>query len=194
MLKSMKNKNQTREDKILARLKYNQEQAQKQFWTSGIIGYIIPDRKRGNMKLSKKQIESKFPPIINGAYKKDMPSKDIGYQKWEVRKTYEVEMVYEIVAKTQQDADDLLSKEECIKLEDVDGYGKTFRETITGKHSNDMSGDEVTTWTKIEECVPSEDTDSDNDFKPFLNYEDGDWQKDDYQWLKNEDGTNIEKK
>ena len=29
MLKSMKNKNQTREDKILARLKYNQEQAQK---------------------------------------------------------------------------------------------------------------------------------------------------------------------
>jgi len=29
MLKSMKNKNQTREDKILARLKYNQQQAQK---------------------------------------------------------------------------------------------------------------------------------------------------------------------
>jgi len=29
MLKSMKNKNQTREDKILARVKYDQEQAQK---------------------------------------------------------------------------------------------------------------------------------------------------------------------
>jgi hypothetical protein len=29
MLKSMKNKNQTREDKILARLKYNKEQAQE---------------------------------------------------------------------------------------------------------------------------------------------------------------------
>ena len=146
------------------------------------------------MKLNKKEIENKFPPIINGTYKKDMPSKDIGYQKWEVRKTYEVEMVYEIVAKTQKDADELLEKEECIKLEDVDGYGKTFRETITGKHSNDMSGDEPTTWKKIEECVPSEDTDSDNDFKPFLNYEDGDWQKDDYQWLKNEDGTDIKKK
>jgi hypothetical protein len=146
------------------------------------------------MKPNKKEIESKFPPIINGTYKKDMPSKDIGYQKWEVRKTYEVEMVYEIVAKTQQDADDLLSKEECIKLEDVDGYGKTFRETITGKHSNDMSGDEVTTWNKIEECVPSEDTDSDNDFKPFINYEDPTWSKDDYEWNKKEDGTNIEKK
>jgi len=146
------------------------------------------------MKLSKKEIESKFPPIINGSYKKDTPNKDIGYQKWEVIKTYEVEMVYEIVAKTQKDADELLEKEECIKLEDVDGYGKTFRETITGKHSNDMSGDEPTTWKKIEECVPSEDTDSDNDFAHFLNYEDGDWSKEDYQWLKNEDGTNIEKK
>jgi hypothetical protein len=29
MLKSMKNKNQTREEKILARLKYNKEEAQK---------------------------------------------------------------------------------------------------------------------------------------------------------------------
>ena len=143
------------------------------------------------MKPNKKEIESKFPPIINGTYKKDMPSKDIGYQKWEVRKTYEVEMLYEIVAKAQKDADELLEKEECIKLEDVDGYGKTFRETITGKHSNDMSGDEVTTWKKIEECIPSEDTDSDNDFKPFINYEDGTWSTDDWEWLKNEDGTDI---
>ena len=146
------------------------------------------------MKLSKKQVESKFPPIINGTYKKDKPNESIGYQKWEVRKTYEVEMTYEIVAKTKDEAENLLDKEECIKLEEVDSYGRTFRETIKGQHSNDMSGDEPTTWKKIEECVPSEDTDSDNDFKPFLNYEDGDWQKDDYQWLKNEDGTDIKKK
>jgi len=136
------------------------------------------------MKPSKKEIESKFPPIINGTYKKDMPNEDIGYQKWEVVKTYEVEMTYEIVAKTKEDAENLLEKEECIKLENVDGYGKTFLETITGKHSNDMSGDEPTTWTKVEECIPSEDTDSDNDFKPFLNYEDTTWSKDDYEWLK----------
>ena len=139
-------------------------------------------------------VETNFPPIINGTYKKDTPNDDIGYQKWEVRKTYEVEMVYEIVAKTKEDAENLLEKEECIKLEDVDGYGKTFLETITGKHSNDMSGDEPTTWTKVEECIPSEDTDSDNDFKPFLNYEDTTWSKDDYEWFKNEDGTNIKKK
>ena len=143
------------------------------------------------MKPSKKEIESKFPPIINGTYKKDNPDKEIGYQKWEVIKTYEVEMTYEIVAKPKEDAENLLEKEECIKLEEVDGYGKTFRETIKGQHSNDMSGDEVTTWKKIEECVPSEDTDSDNDFKPFINYEDATWSTDDYEWLKKEDGTNI---
>ena len=143
------------------------------------------------MKLSKKEIDNKFPPIINGTYKKDTPNEDIGYQKWEVKKTYEVEMTYEIVAKTKEDAENLLDKEECIKLEEVDGYGTTFRETIKGQHSNDMSGDEVATWKKIEECIPSEDTDSDNDFKPFINYEDATWSKDDYEWLKKEDGKDI---
>ena len=129
--------------------------------------------------------------IVNGTYKKDTPNEEIGYQKWLVRKTYEVEVEYEIVSKTKEDAENLLEKEECIKLEDVDGYGKTINETITGKHSNDMSGDEPTTWKKIEECIPSDDTDSENDFAHFINYEDATWSKDDYEWLKKEDGTNI---
>jgi len=135
--------------------------------------------------------DNKFPPIINGTYMKDKPNEDIGYQKWEVIKTYEVEMTYEIVAKTKEDAEHLLEKEECIKLEEVDGYGKTFRETIKGQHSNDMQGDEPTTWKKIEECIPSADTDSDNDFAHFINYEDATWSKDDYEWVKKEDGTNL---
>ena len=145
------------------------------------------------MKPSKKEIENKFPPIINGTYKKDAPNKDIGYQKWEVRKTYEVDITYQIVAKTKEEAEELLERKET-PYEEIDEYGDTFRETITSKFTNDLAGDEPVEWKKIEECVPSEDTDSDNDFKPFLNYEDGDWQKDDYQWLRNEDGTNIEKK
>ena len=132
-------------------------------------------------------------PVINGTYKKDTPNADIGYQKWEVRKTYEVDMVYEIVAKTKEEAEALLEKEEVVKVEDVDGYGKTFRETITGKHSNDMEGDEPTTWKKIEECIPRNDEDMDNDNKPFLNYEDPEWSKDDFEWYKKEDGANISK-
>jgi len=134
-------------------------------------------------------------PVINGTYKKDTPHGDIGYQKWQVRKTYEVDMLYEITAKTRKEADDLLEKKECVKVEDVDDYGdgKGWRESITGKHVNDMSGDEPEEWKKIEECIPRNDEDMDNNYKPFLNYEDPDWSKDDFEWYKNEDGTNISK-
>ena len=130
-------------------------------------------------------------PIINGTYKKDTPDKEIGYQKWRVRKTYEVEMEYEIVTKTKEEAEELLSNKECVKVEEVDEYGETFRETIKGSHVNDMSGDEPVEWKKVEECIPRDDIDIDTD-KRFLNYEDPDWSGDDYEWEKNEDGTNIE--
>jgi len=134
-------------------------------------------------------------PVINGTYKKDTPHGDIGYQKWQVRKTYEVDMLYEIVAKTKKEAEDLLERKECVKVDRVDDYGdgKEWRETITGKHVNDMSGDEPTEWKKIEECIPRNDEDMDNEYKPFLNYEDPDWSKDDFEWYKKEDGTNISK-
>ena len=137
------------------------------------------------------QQKEKMTPIINGMYKKDNPDEEIGYQKWRVRKTHEVIMEYTIVAKTKKEADDILEKKECIKVEDVDDYGDTFRETIKGRNISDFSGDEPVEWKKVEECIPSEDTDSDNDFEPFINYESGTWSKDDYEWLKNEDGTDI---
>ena len=59
-------------------------------------------------------------PVINGTYKKDTPNGEIGFQKWEVRKTYEVDMLYKIVAKTRKEADDLLEKKECVKVEEED--------------------------------------------------------------------------
>ena len=129
-------------------------------------------------------------PIINGTYKKDNPNKEIGYQKWQVKKTYEVEMLYTIVAKTKKEAEELLEKNECVKVEKVDEYGETFREIITGEHINDMSGDEPVEWKKIEECLPRDDEDIDTG-KRFLNYEDPDWSKEDFEWVKNEDGTQI---
>ncbi len=131
-------------------------------------------------------------PIINGTYKKDTPHGEIGYQKWLVRKTYEVEMEYEIVTKTKAEAEDLLERKECVKVEEVDDYGETYRETIRGSHVNDMSGDELVVWKKIEECLPRDDEDIDTG-KRFLNYEDPDWVSDDFDWVKNEDGTNIKK-
>ena len=130
-------------------------------------------------------------PVINGTYKKDTPNSEIGFQKWNVRKTYEVEMVYEIVAKTRKEAEDLLDRKEDPK-EEIDEYGDTFRETIKSRYYFDLSGDEPTTWKKIEECLPRDDEDIDTG-KRFLNYEDPDWSKDDLEWVKNEDGTNISK-
>ena len=131
--------------------------------------------------------------IINGTYKKDSPNEDIGYQKWEVTKTYEVTMIYTITAKTKEQAEELLDHKENPK-EEIDEHGKTFRETIKSRQYFDLSGDEPVEWNKIEECVPNEDTNSDNDFAYFLNYEDPDWTKDDYQWRKNENGTDIKEK
>jgi len=128
-------------------------------------------------------------PIINGTYKKDTPNDEIGFQKWNVRKTYEVEMVYEIVAKTRKEAEDLLERKETPN-EEIDDYGETFRETIKSKFISDLQGDEPTTWKKIEECLPSDDEDIDTG-KRFLNYEDPDWSKEDFEWVKNEDGTQI---
>ena len=131
-------------------------------------------------------------PVINGEYKKDAPHGDIGYQKWQVTKTYEVTMIYEITARTRKEAEDLLDRKEDPK-EEIDEYGDTFRETIKSRYYFDLSGDEPTEWKKIEECIPRNDEDMDNDYKPFLNYEDPDWSKDDFEWYKKEDGTNISK-
>ena len=101
-------------------------------------------------------------------------------------------MEYEITAKTKEEAEKILEEKECIKIEDIDDYGETYREKIDGKHVNDLSGDEPVEWKKIEECLPRDDIDIDTD-KRFLNYEDPDWISDDYEWRKNEDGTNITK-
>ena len=129
-------------------------------------------------------------PIINGTYKKDNPNKEIGYQKWLITKTHEVIMEYEIVAKTKAEAEDLLERKECVKVEEVDEDGETFRETIKGRNISDFSGDEHVEWKKIGECLPRDDEDIDTG-KRFLNYEDPDWSKEDFEWVKNEDGTQI---
>ena len=128
---------------------------------------------------------------VTGTYKKDKPNEDIGYQKCEVTKTYEVTMIYEVVAKTKQEAEELFDRKEDPK-EEIDEYGHTFRETITSKYYFDLSGDEPVEWKKIEECLPSEDTDYDTN-QTYKNYEDSDWSKDEYEWYKNEDGTDIKK-
>jgi len=127
--------------------------------------------------------------IINGTYKKDTPNEEIGYQKWEVKKTYEVDVLYTIVTKTKKEAEELLERKETPEHE-VDEYGDTFRETIKSKFTSDLSGDEPVEWKKVEECIPTDEEDIDTG-KRYINYDDPQWTKEDFEWIKNEDGTLI---
>ena len=48
--------------------------------------------------------------IIDGAYKKDAPHKDIGKQKFRVRKHYTVYVEYDVVADNKDEARDAVSE------------------------------------------------------------------------------------
>ena len=131
-------------------------------------------------------------PIINGTYKKDTPDHKIGFQKFEVEKTYTVRIRYEVVHKTKEKAEQLAEeKHECKVDTYLHDYGEPYPCEIEMKDV-DVEVEDEGKLKKIEECIPREDTDYDTD-KIFLNYEDPDWSKDEYEWYKNEDGTNIKK-
>ncbi len=61
--------------------------------------------------------------IIDGTYKKDNPHKDIGKQKFRVKKFYNVEVDYEVVANSKEEAEDAVQEHGGIeKIECQDGY------------------------------------------------------------------------
>ena len=61
--------------------------------------------------------------IIDGTYKKDNPHQDIGKQKFRVKKFYNVEIEYEVVANSKEAADSAVMEHGGIeKIEWQDGY------------------------------------------------------------------------
>ena len=61
--------------------------------------------------------------IIDGAYKKDDPHKDIGKQKFRVRKHYSVWVEYDVVAENRSEAESAVMEHGGIKRIDWDdGY------------------------------------------------------------------------
>ena len=134
----------------------------------------------------------KFPPIIDGTYMKDTPNSQVGFQKFEIEKTYTVRIRYEVVHKTKDEADQLVEKEHECKVDDyLHACGEPYPSEIQQK-TYDVEIEDEGKLRKIEECVPRDDTDIDTD-KRFLNYDDPEWSKDDFEWFKNEDGTDIKK-
>ena len=134
----------------------------------------------------------KFPPIIDGTYMKDTPNSQVGFQKFEIEKIYTVRIRYEVVHKTKDEADQLVEKEHECKVDDyLHACGEPYPSEIQQK-TYDVETEDEGTLKKIEECIPRDDTDIDTE-KRFLNYDDPEWSKDDFEWYKNEDGTNIKK-
>ena len=134
----------------------------------------------------------KFPPIIDGTYMKDTPNSQVGFQKFEVEKTYTVRIRYEVVHKTKDKAEQLVDENHECKIDDyLHACGEPYPSEIQQK-TYDVETEDEGTLKKIEECIPRDDIDYDTD-KRFLNYDDPEWSKDDFEWYKNEDGTDIKK-
>jgi len=139
--------------------------------------------------------------IIDGTYKKDNPHQDIGKQKFRVKKFYNVEVDYEVVANSKEEAEDAVQEHGGIeKIEWQDGYyGDEPVEMKYYDHNWDQQAESdyekygrEPRVQKIEECVPYEDWDSETDVH-FDNYEDPDWTTDSYRWKKEELETSDEK-
>ena len=139
--------------------------------------------------------------IIDGTYKKDNPHQDIGKQKFKVKKFYNVEIEYEVVANSKEEADSAVMEHGGIeKIECQDGYyGDEPVEMTYNDHNWDQQAENdyekygrEPRVQKIEECVPYEEWDSDTD-TDYLNYEDPEWTKDSFRWTKEEVETSDEK-
>ena len=139
--------------------------------------------------------------IIDGTYKKDNPHQDIGKQKFKVKKFYNVEIEYEVVANSKEEADSAVMEHGGIeKIECQDGYyGDEPVEMTYNDHNWDQQAENdyekygrEPRVQKIEECVPYEEWDSDTDVH-YDNYEDPDWTTDSYRWKKEELETSDEK-
>ena len=140
--------------------------------------------------------------IIDGTYKKDNPHKDIGKQKFTVKKFYNVEVDYEVVANSKSEAEDAVQEHGGIeKIEWQDGYyGDEPVEMKYYDHNWDQEAEidyekygREDRVKKIEECVPYEESDIDTN-EYYLNYEDPEWTSDDMRWTQEEKEKKVETK
>lgn len=124
--------------------------------------------------------------IIDGAYKKDDPHKDIGKQKFRVRKAYTAWVEYDVVADSKDEAIDAVIEHGGVdKIEWSEGYHKDEPVEVYAQDYNPDSTESFEA-VKVAECVPYEEWDSDTD-QNFDNYEDPEWTTDEYRWKKEEE-------
>jgi hypothetical protein len=116
----------------------------------------------------------------------------IGYAKFKKTKTYIVRVDYEVTAKNINDADTII--EDTSGIEQItfnSGFGNSHLECleVDSYHVDEENAQDDDKIKKIAECIPS--TYEDNNGKEQEDMEDGEWVTDDYEYKKNEDGTDI---
>ena len=120
---------------------------------------------------------------------KDNPHKDIGKQKFRVRKHYSVWAEYDVVAENRSEAESAVMEHGGIdKIEWQEGYHNDEPvEVYCNDHESDYqaeSDDEQYGRTprvqKIAECIPYEDSST-------IDYSDPDWSTDEFEWKKKGD-------
>lgn len=123
--------------------------------------------------------------IIDGAFKKDAPHKDIGKQKFRVRKAYTAWVEYDVVADSEDEAIDAVIEHGGIeKIEWSEGYHKDEPVEVYAQDYNPDSTESFEA-VKVEECVPYVEYDSDSG-QHFDNYEDPEWTSDEFRWKEKE--------
>jgi len=116
---------------------------------------------------------------------KDNPHKDIGKQKFRVRKYFTAWVEYDVVADTKDEADSIAMEHGGIeKIDWAEGYhnGEPV-EVYASDHNMDHSVDTMS--HKVAECVPYEDNST-------VDYSDPNWTTNEFEWL-DEDYVNPNK-
>ena len=130
--------------------------------------------------------------IIDGTFKKDDPHKDIGKQKFRVRRSYTAYVEYDVVANSKEEAEDAVREHGGIdKIEWQEGYyGDEPVEVYCQDHNIDYSSENGDFTKKVEECVPYEDRSDNGEY--FENYEDPEWTSDEFRWKQEEKEEKVE--
>ena len=108
-------------------------------------------------------------------YSKDNPHKDIGKQKFRVRKAYTAWVEYDVVAKDQDEAIDAVIEQGGIdKIVWREGYHNDEPVEIYGQDYN-IDSTESFEAEKVAECIPYEDSDT-------IDFSDPTWSTNEFEW------------
>ena len=115
----------------------------------------------------------------------------IGYGKFKKTKTYIVRVDYEVTAKNIDSADKIIEETSGIdQITFKEGFGASHLECLeVDCYSTDEDQEDQYKIEKIAECIP--ETYKDDDDKEQEDMECGEWVTNDFEYKKNEDGTDI---